>query len=192
MAPEVAVSDEQIITAGTSEHVSSAHPPPVVSTLPMMQSSKQMIRRKRRQAATQITLAVGSALYIILVVGTGLETFASDWTILSGGGGREGGPSSTSSSSSPLRADASHLPIGSSNDLFTDSHEHSDSRMLTKKSESSSSSSSERHFHTATQTQDFAAYSCESLHDLTTAHAPPYQRHSMRLRPHLQRRRRHL
>ena len=96
MAPEIAVSEEQI-TTGTSD-VSSAAAAPVVSTLPMMQSSmiRRVRRRKRRQAATHVTLAVGSALYLVLVAKTGLETFASDWTIMSGGG----------QSTSP---DASHL-----------------------------------------------------------------------------------
>ena len=192
MAPEIiAVSDEQQITTGTSDVLSARHPP-AVSNLPTMQSSvmiRRVRRRKRRQAATHATLAVGSALYLLLVVRTGLETLvAPDWTIRSGGGG-------PLSSSSP---DASHLPsvdewelrqkeeaniaqfdVPEMYDSYTGSHEHSDSRSrsrsLTKRSESSSSSS-ERHFRTAARSRNFAAYSCESLNDhlttTTTAHGP--------------------
>ena len=129
-----------------------------------------------------MTIVISSVLYALLLVRTGLDyagvnfDFDIDWATSSAPFG-DGETFASSLVAIPgkegIDASEDELLDILQDDVSSPNHHHR--RRLSKKnppSSSSASSSSERHFHTASENHDFAAYSCESLNDLTTVHGP--------------------
>ena len=188
-APPLSVEEE----AGPAEPLASHHRlPPAADALAdavtTSTSDKQSIRRKRRIVSTKMTLAVSSVLYALLLVRTGLDyvgvnfDFHIDWAPVSARPTfRDSEAPASSSSAAVLMRQGEEATNASLQRLLemenfpffddgAESNHNFQHRHMSKKNPPSSSS--ERHFHTASENHDFAAYSCESLNDLTTVHGP--------------------